>query len=139
MNESSNVQAVKAAYAAFLQGDIDAILAMLDDNVEWQAVKGTEGVAPHAGVRRGPAAVKEFFGQVAATIQFSRFEPKEFIAQGDQVAVVGEYAAKITTTGRSIASDWVMVFTFRNGRVARFREWTDSAQLVRAYGTGVAA
>jgi ketosteroid isomerase-like protein len=139
MNESSNVQAVKAAYDAFLRGDIDAILAMLDENVEWQAVKGTEGVAPHAGVRRGPGAVKEFFAQVAATIQFSRFEPKEYIAQGDQVAVVGEYSARIATTGRSVTSDWVMVFTFRNGRMVRFREWTDSAQLVRAYGASAAA
>jgi ketosteroid isomerase-like protein len=32
-----------------------------------------------------------------------------------------------------------MVFTVRDGRIARFREWTDSAQLVRAYGTGVMA
>ena len=63
----------------------------------------------------------------------------QYIAQGDQVAVVGEYSAKVTTTGRSITSDWVMVFTFRDGRMVRFREWTDSAQLVRAYGASVAA
>jgi ketosteroid isomerase-like protein len=31
-----------------------------------------------------------------------------------------------------------MVFIVRDGKVARCREWTDSAQLVRAYGVSVA-
>jgi len=39
----------------------------------------------------------------------------------------------------SVSSDWVMVFTMRDGQVARFREWTDSAQLVKAYGPSAAA
>ena len=51
MSEDRNVQVVKNAYAAFLRGDVPAILSLLDDAVEWQAVKGAEGVAPHAGLR----------------------------------------------------------------------------------------
>ena len=137
--ESRNVEVVQNAYAAFLRGDVEGVLALVDDNVDWHGVKGTEGVAPHSGPRKGRAAVQEFFRQVAESTEFTRFEPREFIAQGDQVAVVGEYSARVKGTGRSIASDWVMVFTLRDGRVVRFREWTDSAQLVRAYGAGVVA
>ena len=40
-------------------------------------------------------------------------------------------------TGAVISSSWVMVFTVRNGRIVRFREWSDSAQLNRAYGAAV--
>jgi ketosteroid isomerase-like protein len=135
MSESGNVQVVKDAYAAFLRGDIEGVLALVDDNVDWHGVKGTDGAAPHAGARRGRAAVATFFQQVADSTEFTRFEPREFIAQGDQVAVIGDYAARVKGNGRSIACDWVMVFDVRNGRITRFREWTDSAQLVRAYGT----
>jgi ketosteroid isomerase-like protein len=51
------------------------------------------------------------------------------------VAVVGSYRGNVTATGQKYDSEWVMVFTFRDGRVARFREFTDSAQLMRAYGS----
>jgi|SRR5688500_9934585 len=139
MSESRNVQVVKDAYAAFQRGDVNSILALVDDNVDWHAVKGAEGVAPHAGARRGRAAVGEFFSQVAGSTEFTRFEPREFIAQGDQVVAIGEYAAKVKPTGRTVSSDWVMVFTLRDGKVTRFREWTDSAQLVKAYGAPVHA
>jgi uncharacterized protein len=87
-----------------------------------------------AGRRHGRAAVAEFFKQVAEATTFDTFEPREFIGQGDQVAVVGHYRGKANPTGKSYASDWVMVFEIRNGKVMRFREFTDSAQLVRVYG-----
>jgi ketosteroid isomerase-like protein len=139
MAENGNVQVVKDAYAAFMRGDIAGVLALVTDDVDWHAVKGAEGAAPHAGARKGRAPVADFFAKLGASTEFSRFEPREFIAQGDQVVVIGEYSATVKETGRSITSDWAMVFTVRGDRIARFREWTDSAQLVRAYGTGVPA
>src|SRR5262245_38670790 len=98
MSEARNTQIAKDAYAAFRRGDIAAILAALDDEVQWQGVIGTEGVLPHAGPRRGRNAVAEFFGQVDATLEFTDFEPREFIAQDDQVAVAGSYRGRMKTT-----------------------------------------
>ena len=137
MSEARNTQLVKDAYAAFQKGDIRTILDMLDENVEWHGVIGTEGVLPQAGRRRGRAAVAEFFRQVAESTTFETFEPREFIAQGDQVCVVGSYKGKANTTGETYATDWVMIFQVRDGRLASFREFTDSAQLVRVYGAPV--
>ena len=133
MNEAQNTQIVKNAYAAFQRGDIGGVLATLDDSIEWQAVIGTEGVVPHAGVRRGTNGVAEFFQLLGGTMDFHAFEPQEFIAEGDQVAVVGKYKAQVKQTAKTIESGWVMVFTLKNGKVVRFREFTDSAQLVKAY------
>ena len=138
MSESANVQVVKDAYAAFMRGDVAGLLELVTDEVEWHGVKGAEGVAPHAGARQGRAAVADFFAKLAASTVFTRFEPREFIAQGDQVAVIGDYSATVKGGG-AVTSDWAMVFTIRDGRIARFREWTDSAQVVRAYGAGVPA
>jgi hypothetical protein len=52
---------------------------------------------------------------------------KEFIASGDSVTVIGYCEATITTTGRDVASDWVMTFTITDGKITQFREFTDSA------------
>jgi ketosteroid isomerase-like protein len=133
MAEAANTQLVKDAYAAFQRGDIASILHTCDDNVEWEGVIGTEGVLPQSGKRRGKAQVGEFFKQVADTTDFKSFEPKEFIAQGDKVVVLGSYSATLKPSGQPYASDWVMVFTVRNGKLTSFREFSDSAQLVRAY------
>ena len=139
MGDSRNVQTVREAYAAFGRGDVQGILATLSDNIEWEPVKGTEGVVPHAGTRRGKPAVEEFFSVLAAHTEFHRFEPREFIDGGDTVVVIGAYEATARRTGRRASSEWVMVFTCADGKITRFREWTDSAALVRAYETLTAA
>jgi len=53
------------------------------------------------------------------------------------LACIGFYKARVKRTGGVVSSSWVMVFTVRNGRIVRFREWSDSAQLNRAYGAAV--
>jgi ketosteroid isomerase-like protein len=138
MSEARNTQLVKDAYAAFQRGDISTILNMLDDNVQWEGVKGGEGVVPHAGLRRGRAAIGEFFAQVGANVEFHVFEPREFVAQGDTVVSVGRYSGTARPTGRDMAADWVMIFTFSDGKITRFREFTDSAMAVRAFASAAA-
>src|SRR5689334_5548839 len=101
MSPEQNTQVVKDAYAAFGRGDVNAILAMVDDSVEWEGVKGTEGVAPHAGIRRGKAAVGEFFQILSTTLDFQMFEPREFIAQGDAVVSIGRYKATVKSTKKA--------------------------------------
>lgn len=101
MSEAGNTQIVKDAFAAFLRGDVNAILAKVGDNVDWHAVIGTEGVMPSAGRRRGRAAVGEFFSQVNASIAFDAFEPREFVAQGDMVVAIGQYRGKSKERGRA--------------------------------------
>ena len=41
-------------------------------------------------------------------------------------------------TGRSVASDWVHIFTVRDGKVVAFREFTDTAQFAEAFRAGPA-
>jgi hypothetical protein len=77
--------------------------------------------------------VADFFAAVAATTDFARFEAQEFIDGGNQVAVVGYYQATLKPSRQSYSSPWVMIFDIRDGKVSRFREFTDSAQVARAY------
>ena len=134
MSADRNIQVVKDAYAAFLRGDIPALQDLLTDDVEWDGVKGTEGTLPQAGLRRGKAEVVRFFQEVDSTTQFDRFEPQDFVAQGDTVVAIGMYSGIAKANGQRVTSDWVHVFNMRDGKVARFREFCDSAALVRAYG-----
>ena len=46
---------------------------------------------------------------------------------------------KIKATGRGADIDWVMSFTIRNGKIAAFREYTDTKAIADAYVSSAAA
>lgn len=124
MQEQQNTSKVQEMYAAFGRGDIKAILNQIDDDCVWEA----EGSAntPTAGRYCGRAGVADFFKRVAATWEMEAFEPREYIAQGDNVIALGHYRWRARVTGRIAESDWAMLFTLRNGKLVRFREYTDT-------------
>jgi uncharacterized protein len=132
MGEADNIKVVQEAYAAFGRGDVRAILDRLDDSVAWTAVYGAGSNVPMSGERRGKAAVAEFFELVATHVNFARFEPKEFVATGDQVVALGHYTAK-TSANKEFDSDFAMVFTMQNGKVTKFQEFLNTAALNAAF------
>lgn len=132
MQEAQNTKVVQEAYAAFDRKDVQGILDKLDDGVVWKGVYGAGSHVPTAGERRGKAQVGEFFKQVAENVNFSRFDPREFIATGDKVVALGHYTAT-SPLGRTFDSDFAMVFTLQNGKVTEFQEFMDSAAINAAY------
>jgi ketosteroid isomerase-like protein len=84
-------------------------------------------------LRKGPAGVKTFFETVSANLDFSEFSPKEFYGADDRVFVLGHYAMTVKKTGRPLASDWIHIFTIRDGKVTAFREFLDTASAAEAY------
>ena len=133
MSEQQNVELVKQCYEAFGRGDVAAILASVTEDVEWEGLYGAGSRVPSGGLRRGPAGVADFFKTLAETVEFHRFEPREFVATGASVVALGSYKATVRGTGKSIELDWVMHFGFENGRMRSFREYTDSAAVISAY------
>jgi ketosteroid isomerase-like protein len=132
MQETQNTKVVQDAYAAFSRGDIQTLLGYMADDVLWNAVYGAGSHVPTAGERRGKAAVGEFFKQVAQNVNFSRFDPREFIATGDKVVALGHYTAT-TPIKKVFDSDFAMVFTLQNGKIAQFQEFCNSAAVNAAY------
>jgi uncharacterized protein len=133
MSETQNTKVVQEACAAFSRGDIPALLGFMTDDIHWQPVIGAAGHVPFAGERKGKAGVAEFFKQVSETEDFQQFEPREFVAQGNTVVAIGRYRATTRATGKTFDSAFAMVFTFRDGKVAGFREFTDSAAVNAAF------
>ena len=134
MHESDNTRVVKEAYAAFGRGDIQGVLTTLHDEVVWKPIEGAGPQVPTSGERRGKAAVAEFFRILSETTTFEQFEPREFIAQHDKVVALGHYRA-MTNVGGRFESDWSMIFTFRDGRIVQFQEFTNVAAINEAFAT----
>ena len=134
MSERENIQLAQQAYRDFQNGDIPALLDALSEDVEW-AVPEVEGV-PGRGTWRGPEQVGEFFRILSDTQEPRQLELREFVAQGDKVVVLGHYVWHVKATGKEWESDFAHVLTVREGKIARFQEYTDTAALGDAFREG---
>jgi ketosteroid isomerase-like protein len=130
MGTQENVQLVKDGYAAFARGDIQGLLTLLSEDIEW-VIPGAE--LPLAGTYRGHDGVANFFQKLALESETLAFEPREFVAEGDRVLVVGWERAKVKATNRMFQADWVMAFTVRNGKVTKFHEYSDTQAIAEAH------
>ncbi|MGQ0541639.1 MAG: nuclear transport factor 2 family protein [Blastocatellia bacterium] len=133
----NNTEIVQKGYEYFGTGDIPSLLALFSDDIEWE-IPEIEN-AQFAGSRTGIASVSEFFTQLDAAEDITRFEPLEFIAEGDKVVVLGESAATVRETGKEYETDWVHVFHLRDGKIAGFHEFFDNAAATRAFQKTAAA
>lgn len=131
MNEATNTQIAQQGYEKFGSGDIPGLLDLLSENISW-TVPEIEN-APFSGARQGRDAVGQFFTQLSEAEDITRFEPLEFIAQGDKVVVLGESAATVRATGRTYETDWVHVFTIHDGKIGEFVEFFDNAAATKAF------
>jgi len=93
MSAQENVQIVKDAYAAFGRGDIQGLLALFAEDIEW-IVPG-EGW-PLAGTYRGHAGVAEFFQKISKMLEMSPLEPHEFVGQGDRETAVDIFSNQLS-------------------------------------------
>ena len=132
MSEQGNVKTVLDLYAAFGRGDVPAILDLLADDVDWWFFGPKE--IPFAGRYRGRGEMMKFFGTVGETVEVEQFGPEEGpIARDDRIIVLGRERVKVKATGRTFETHWVHVFTLRNGKVTRLREYYDTATMAAAF------
>jgi ketosteroid isomerase-like protein len=134
MSEEENTGLVQRDYSHFQSGDIPALLDSLSEDVEWVTTE-LEGV-PVGGTWRGPEQVGQFFQTLGDTQEVRQFEPREFVAQDDRVVTLGHYAWHVKSTGREWESDFVHVFTVRDGKVTSFQEFTNTAAIADAFRKG---
>lgn len=132
MSQQDPVAVVQQAYAAFGRGDIQGVINTLAEDIEW-ITPGSPDQIPMAGTRRGPAQVLQFFGSLAENVDFHKFDPYKIIAQGDTVVVMVRERSTIRPTGRTLEQELVHVMEVKNGRIARFTEYFDTAQTAAAF------
>ena len=128
MNTEKNVQTVKDFFAAIGRGDRERLLALVAEDVEW-IIPGDAW--PLAGTRRGHAGLADLLETASKTLETST-EPREYVAQGDRVLVVGFARGKVKATNRTFEDHFVFAITVRDGKLTNIREYVDTQALARA-------
>ena len=97
MSTQENVQIVKDFFAAMRSGDMQALLALSAEDIEW-IIPG-EGW-PLAGTYRGHAELAAVLKKASKEVEMKYPKPPEFVAQGDRVLVIGAATGKIYATNK---------------------------------------
>ncbi|HJW93725.1 MAG TPA: nuclear transport factor 2 family protein [Thermoanaerobaculia bacterium] len=132
MSENDNITKMQQMYAAFGSGDITTILANVTDDCDWGTATTAQEI-PWYRIRQGRDGVADFFQTLASEVNFQRFEPNLYAAAGDDVLVHLDYTYEIKRNGKVAPSTAVHRFTFRDGKVSRFRAYEDTAAIRDAY------
>ncbi|MBC9035236.1 nuclear transport factor 2 family protein [Sphingomonas sp. JC676] len=128
MSIEKNIQAVKDFFAAIARGDKEALLGLVAEDIEW-IIPGEDW--PLAGTYRGHAGLADLLETASRSIETST-EPREFVAQGDRVLVIGFARGRIKATNKTFEDDWIFAITVRDGRLTSIREYVDTQALARA-------
>ena len=128
MSTEKNVQTVKDFFAAIGRGDKEGLLALIAEDIEW-IIPGEDW--PLAGTHRGHAGLADLLQTASKSIETST-EPREFVAQGDRVLVVGFAKGKIKATNKTFEDHFVFAITVRDGKLTNIREYIDTQALARA-------
>jgi uncharacterized protein len=127
-----NRQVVEAIYKGFETGDMEAILNNMSEEIVWLHPGNPEEI-PFAGRFEGKTGVQRFFDTAFAVIDVLEQKIHSFEASGEKVIVIGYEHMRVKTTGKEYQSNWIHMYTVKDGKAVVFEEFIDTAALVAAF------
>ncbi|RDH79895.1 DUF4440 domain-containing protein [Mycolicibacterium moriokaense] len=122
MSEQENKKLIEQGYAAFSAGDIETVMNLFADDVEWVQ----PGDSMVSGTFHGKAEVMEYMGRLAERSLTVKL--KRLIAEGDTVVAITD----VTVDGET--GEDADVFTLRDGKTIRAEMHGDTSLMERIYG-----
>jgi uncharacterized protein len=127
-----NVEVVRDALDAFADGGLAAMADFWAADINWRAI---EGAPDDVGEMQGAELLRHYFQDWIDTFDNVSNMPEELLDLGDDRVLAVQHA-----TGRAKASGietelrYAVVYTVRDGRITRGREYIDRAAALEAVG-----
>jgi len=120
---------VEAFYRASAKRDIERVVAILADDVDW-LVQGPIDVFPFLGQRHGKAAVLEGYREIARKLEVTGYEVERLLVDGDCAAALIRITAIVVMTGKVMSIRTSQFSRFRDGKLVEMRAVLDSFDMV---------
>jgi len=135
MSEQTGIVVVKKFYDSFVQGDIEAVVATLSDNLDWR--ESENFLLGDRNPYLSPAAVVEgVFNRIAREFQDYQAGPTELIDAGDVVVAVGRSKGIMASTGKPFDAQYMHVVRVANGKIVSFQQLIDTLEVWRSQQVG---
>ena len=110
------------------------VIQLLDDQVEMRSVLSADVPTQLAGHKTSRQQAAQYFKALADDWEMLYFDAYQFIAEGDDVVMVGRCAWRHRETGAEVDTPKVDIWHFENGKATRFFELFDSLAFAKAVG-----
>lgn len=118
-----NVRIVKTMYDEFRAGNLDAALAVIDPDVEWDEGDGHPYGPPVKGIDNVRDSV---FARLGSEWEGMVTDPDEFLDCREFVVVLGRDVATFRATGKQVDTGVAHVFRVRDGKIVSFTQYCDT-------------
>ncbi|UKY47783.1 nuclear transport factor 2 family protein [Streptomyces inhibens] len=122
-------------FSALTSGDADRALGYLADDIEWvnyTPVPGYNDRMPWIGTYHGPAAVLDSLKVFLDVVDVGTEELVELIVEGDQAIGILYEKSVVKKTGQAFEIEFIQRLTVRDGKIVRWKSYTDPSQILRA-------
>lgn len=125
----NNLKIVQSLYEAFGAQDRERILEIFDPEIEWIQNEGFPGGGTHVGAER---VLDTVFARLGAEWKSWQADVGRWLDADDSIVALGAYRGTHRKTGRSMTAAFAHVYWLDAGRVIRFEQYADTAQVVAA-------
>lgn len=129
---NDNAAVLNRFFSSFSAGDMDGAFELLAPDIVW-TYYGPQDKIPFAGVFTGHAGVRLFFDEVEKSIELKAMTPVSMESIGERVYGRGVEHSRVIATGKEYRVEWAHVYTVRDGKIATFEEFLDSAAVCAAF------
>ncbi len=127
-----NVEIVRSMAAAYNRGDLDALSEYWADDIDHRAA---EGAPDDHGPIHGKDAVRAYLQDWLDMFDDLSIEALELIDVGEnQVVAVLRFGGRAKLSGVETDLTYATLYTFRDGKIARGREYWNRAEALEAAG-----
>jgi ketosteroid isomerase-like protein len=127
-----NVEIVRAAFEAFIEGDQEKTAQLVDPALEFH---GTIGGLQEGQIAHGQSEIDQTFeSEDLEAWEERRLEPEEFIDAGDDVVVLLHEYRRGKGSGVELETETAVVVTVSGGRVVRIQGYMDRDAALAAVG-----
>ena len=122
-----NSKTIEAFYAAMGRGDIPFMIGTLDPRIVWNEAENFvyADQSPYVGVDK---LLSGLFARLVGEWDGFAAVPHEIVDGGETVVALGRYGGVYKATGVKVDAQFVHVFWFKDGKIATFQQYTDTAQ-----------
>jgi ketosteroid isomerase-like protein len=135
MTENSTREIAERWFGALTSGDIETALSCLDQNVDWinyHVEPEYNDLMPWIGTYKGVDEVVETFKIFGSLVQVKKEELVKLAVDGEEAAGVIHEISFVKDTGREFEIEFIQWLTIRNGKIVRWKSYTDPSQILRA-------
>jgi ketosteroid isomerase-like protein len=127
----ANVQVVRAAFQAFEEGNMEAVLRLCDENIEITQAAELLGASRN---QHGHAGVLEAFAIWPDLWDDYRIEILRLADMGDHVMVTTMNRGRGKESGVPVEMPFTFLFSVRGGKIAEWRLFMREEQALEALG-----